>query len=104
MSQEKPLPQSQVDDPATGSVFLTHTVGLHARPSVTLTKLAKKFTCRIELGCSDQGPWVDAKSIAKVMKMKVPENTVVHFRASGADAADAVHALMTLVKNDFKSD
>ncbi len=33
---------------ATGSVLLTHDVGLHARPSVKLTKLAKTFASRID--------------------------------------------------------
>ena len=37
---------------ANGSVLMTHEVGLHARPSVKLTKLAKTFASRIELGAS----------------------------------------------------
>ena len=82
---------------------MLHDVGLHARPSVTLTKLAKQFDSRIEIGISDEGPWIDAKSIARVMKMKAPKDTVLHFKASGADAAAAVDALIGLVERDFES-
>ena len=33
----------------TGSILMTHDVGLHARPSVKLTKLAKGYASDIEL-------------------------------------------------------
>jgi phosphocarrier protein HPr len=84
------------------SVLLRHTVGLHARPSVKLTKLAKGFASRIDLGLSADGPWVDAKSIVKVMATKAPKDSVIYFRAEGADADAAVQALVTLVEGDFQ--
>ena len=83
------------------SVLMRHEVGLHARPSVKLTKLAKNFGARIDLGLSAEGPWIDAKSIVKVMAAKAPKNTVLYFRAEGADAAAALTALITLVERDF---
>jgi phosphocarrier protein len=86
---------------ATGSVLMTHAVGLHARPSVQVTKLAKTFASRIELAASADGPWTDAKSIVKVMGLKIPQNTILHFRAEGPDAGRAVRALVDLVNNDF---
>jgi phosphocarrier protein HPr len=85
----------------TGSVLLTHAVGLHARPSVKLTKLAKTFASRVELGLASEGPWIDAKSIVKVMATKAPQNAVLHFRAEGDDAARAIDALVALVTADF---
>jgi phosphocarrier protein HPr len=88
-------------EPAAGSVRLTHAAGLHARPSVKLTKLAKTFASAIELGISDAGPWIDAKSIVKVMATKAPQHSTLHFRANGADAAAAVAALIALVERDF---
>ncbi|PWC38146.1 HPr family phosphocarrier protein [Azospirillum sp. TSO22-1] len=84
-----------------GSVLMRHEVGLHARPSVKLTKLAKSFRSRIDLGLSADGPWIDAKSIVKVMAAKAPKDTVLHFRAEGDDAAAAVSALVGLVERDF---
>ena len=82
-------------------VLITHDVGLHARPSVKLTKLAKGFQSRIEIAGSEAGPWIDAKSIVKVMAMKAKQNTELHVRASGDDAEAAVAAVVDLVKRDF---
>jgi phosphocarrier protein len=87
---------------AEGEVLMDHAVGLHARPSVKLTQLAKTFCARIELGLSQNGPWIDAKSIVKVMATKAPKDTVLFFRAEGIDAAAAVAALIGLVKRDFE--
>ena len=87
---------------ATGSVLMTHAVGLHARPSVKVTKLAKTFAAKVELATTAAGPWTDAKSIVRVMGLKVPQNTVLHFRAEGADAEPAVAALVQLVADDFE--
>jgi phosphocarrier protein len=86
----------------SAKVLMEHAVGLHARPSVKLTKLAKGFSARIELAASPDGPWVDAKSIVKVMAVKAPQDTVLHFRASGADAKAAVDAMVELVLRDFE--
>ena len=55
------------------SVLMTHEVGLHARPSVKLTKLAKSFQSAIEIAAAAEGPWIDAKSIVKVMAMKAKQ-------------------------------
>lgn len=86
---------------ATGSVLIAHEVGLHARPSVKLTKLAKSFASKIELGLSESGPWIDAKSIVKVMAFKAAKGSTLHFRADGGDAAAAIAALIDLVRRDF---
>jgi phosphocarrier protein HPr len=85
----------------TASVLMTHHVGLHARPSVKLTKLAKTFDADVEIAADPAGPWIDAKSIVRVMAMKAPRDTVLHFRASGADAQDALDKLVALVDRDF---
>jgi phosphocarrier protein len=76
-------------------------VGLHARPSVKLTKLAKTFGSKIELSLSEEGPWIDAKSVVKVMAFKAAKGTTLHFRADGADSDAAVAALIDLVRRDF---
>ena len=86
---------------AETEVKITHAVGLHARPSVKLTKLAKTFEARTEIAASNDGPWIDAKSIVKVMAMKVPEGAMLHIRATGADADTAVVTLRGLVERDF---
>ena len=69
-------------------------------PSVKLTKLAKKFASKISLAIA-RGPWIDAKSIVKLMAAKTPRDSLLHFRAEGADAQAAVDALVSLVERDF---
>ncbi len=85
----------------SGAVVEPHKVGLHARPSVKLTKLAKTFRSAIEISLDPEGPWIDAKSIVKVMAAKMPQGSRLHVRAAGADADDAVAALIGLVEGDF---
>jgi phosphocarrier protein HPr len=82
-------------------VLITHEVGLHARPSVKFTKLAKAFAARIDLALQEGGPWFDAKSIVKVMAAKAPKGSVLYLRAEGDDADDAIAALVGLVQRDF---
>jgi phosphocarrier protein HPr len=85
----------------TASVRLRHEAGLHARPAVKLTKLAKKFASKISLATSAEGPWIDVKSIVKVMAAKTPRDSLLLFRAEGEDAQAAVDALVSLVERDF---
>jgi phosphocarrier protein HPr len=89
---------------ATHSALLTNAVGLHARPSVKLTKLSKTFESHIEVGLSENGPWVDAKSIVKVMAVKAAKGATLYFRARGPDAAAAIIALRELIAGDFHED
>lgn len=90
-----------MNDTAAGSVVITHHVGLHARPSVKLTKLAKGFAATLEIASAAEGPWIDAKSIVKVMAMKAKQNATLFVRATGADAQAAVDAVIGLVRRDF---
>ena len=87
--------------PAKGSALITNAVGLHARPSVKLTQLAKKFAARVEIATDAAGPWNDAKSPVKVMRVKAAKGATLHVQAEGADAAQAVAALVALVERRF---
>jgi phosphocarrier protein HPr len=84
----------------TGSVQLVHAVGMHARPAVKLTKLAKTFRARISIRARD-AEWINAKSVAKVMAMRAARDSIIEIEASGDDAAAAVAALVELVATDF---
>ncbi|MGE0237260.1 MAG: HPr family phosphocarrier protein [Parvibaculaceae bacterium] len=88
----------------SASVVIRHEVGLHARPSVKLTKLAKSFAAAIEIAGAPEGPWIDAKSIVKVMAMKAKQDSTLYLRARGDNAAAAVTALVGLVEHDFDED
>jgi phosphocarrier protein HPr len=90
-----------MSEKAQAKVLVTHDVGLHARPSVKFTKLAKRFPARVEVALSEDGPWFDAKSIVKMMAAKAPKGSTLHLRASGDSAAEAVDALVALVERDF---
>jgi len=86
---------------ATGSVQVVHAVGMHARPAVKLTKLAKKFHSHISIRVSDTAEWINAKSVAKVMAMRAARDSIIEIKADGADAVAAVTALVDLVATDF---
>ncbi len=86
---------------STASALLVNEVGLHARPSVKLTQMAKRFVSRLEVALAADGPWVDAKSPVKIMRVKAPRGATLHFRASGPDATEAVRALVSLVESRF---
>ena len=85
----------------TGSVRLVHAAGMHARPAVKLTKLAKKFQAHIFVRASDAAEWINAKSVAKVMALRAPPNSTIEIKAFGEDADAAVAALIDLVSADF---
>ncbi len=87
----------------TGNVQLVHAAGMHARPAVKLTKLAKKFQAQIAIRVSDAGSidWINAKSVAKVMAMRAARDSIIEIRAIGVDAEAAVAALVDLVATDF---
>lgn len=85
----------------TGKVKLVHAVGMHARPAVKLTKLAKRFQAQISVRASETAEWINAKSIAKVMAMRAPRDSIVEIKALGEDAEAAVAALVQLVAADF---
>ena len=89
---------------AEATVLITHEVGLHARPSVKFTKLAKSFAAEVEIALAANGPWFDAKSIVKVMAARAPKGTMLHIRAKGDAATEAVGALAELVRRDFDED
>ena len=89
---------------ACSRVVLKHEGGLHARPAIKLTRVAKRFRAAVWIALGEHGPWIDAKSIARVMAMKTPQLAVLHFRAEGEDADAATRALARLVETDFVDD
>jgi len=86
---------------ATARVLVTNPVGLHARPAVKLTKLAKQFASDIRLRAEGQADWVNAKSPNAVMKLKLRGGDALCLEASGADANDAVGAIVAFVERNF---
>ena len=86
---------------ARGEAVVQDPTGLHARPAVKLTKLAKGFAASVEICGGDSDTWVNAKSPNAVMKLKVRHGETLRFRADGEDACQAVAELVALVERDF---
>ncbi len=89
------------DAAVEGSAVVCTPTGLHARPAIKLSRLAKQFRSQIGLRVEGQGDWVDAKSIVRVMALRVGEGKRLDIRASGEDAGSAVAALRELVGRNF---
>ncbi len=84
-----------------GSAVIVDPTGLHARPAVKLTKLAKGFDAAIRMRAGTDGDWINAKSPNRVMKLKARSGEELQFEAEGADAAQAISALVGLVESNF---
>jgi phosphocarrier protein len=87
--------------PLTASAVLVNAVGLHARPSVKLTQCAKGFAATIEIALAADGPWTNAKSPVKVMRVKAPQGAMLYFRVAGPDGEAALAAMLALVHDGF---
>jgi phosphocarrier protein HPr len=86
---------------ATGEVVVRDPTGLHARPAVKLTKLAKRFEATVRVRSAANGAWVNAKSPTGMMKLKARRGETLAFAADGTDAVEAVAALVALVERNF---
>ena len=80
-------------------VEIINKLGLHARASAKLTQLAGKF--QSEVWMSRNGRRVNAKSIMGVMMLAAARGTTVTIETSGPDEAEAMAALLTLIKEKF---
>ena len=66
---------------------------------MALVQQAGQFASTIEIIKGDLT--VDAKSIMSVMRLAATKGTVLSLRVDGADAADAVEALIELIAGGF---
>ena len=80
-------------------IQISNKLGLHARASAKLTKLAGGFKCDIHL--SRNGRRVNAKSIMGVMMLAAGLGTEIEIETDGADEVDAMAALRTLIDGKF---
>lgn len=82
-------------------LLITHGVGLHARPSVIFTRLARSFPCVIEIEVNRSGLWLNAKSIVKVMGARIRKGSTLRIRAHGLRSDEAISVLAALFVNDL---
>src|SRR6201991_127756 len=73
------------------AVVVRVTEGLHARPATQFAKLAKEFSCSLQVlhGATS----ADAKSAVKLMLLGIREHDQIVLRADGADESDAVERM-----------
>lgn len=76
-------------------VEIINKYGLHARPAMELVELANRYGSKIEM--SSGILTVDAKSIMSVMRLAATKGTVLKLMANGADADEAIDAMVKLV-------
>jgi phosphocarrier protein HPr len=81
------------------TLTISNRLGLHARASAKLTKLAGGFSADIHL--SRNGRRVNAKSIMGVMMLAAGMGSEVELEADGPDEAEAMTALAALVNDKF---
>lgn len=79
------------------AVLISNTAGLHARPAAVLANVAKKYASEIWMQRGDAR--ANAKSVTGVMGLDVRYNDKVNVVAQGADAQEAIDALVPLIKS-----
>ena len=81
------------------TLTISNKLGLHARASAKLTKLAGSFACEIFM--TRNGRRVNAKSIMGVMMLAAGMGAEVEVETEGADEAVALEAIAALVADKF---
>ncbi|MCA0177825.1 MAG: HPr family phosphocarrier protein [Proteobacteria bacterium] len=83
----------------TSTLTINNKLGLHARASAKLTKLAGSFQSEVFL--TRNGRRVNAKSIMGVMMLAAGMGTTVELETDGVDEQAAQDAITTLVNDKF---
>ena len=81
------------------TTIISNRLGLHARASAKLTKLAGSF--RSEIFLSRNGRRVNAKSIMGVMMLAAGMGSEIEIETDGPDEALAMQALRDLIHGKF---
>jgi phosphocarrier protein HPr len=78
---------------------ISNKLGLHARASAKLTKLAGSFPCEVWMSRGERR--VNAKSIMGVMMLAAGVGTEVTLETEGAREEEAIEALLALIADKF---
>jgi len=81
------------------TVTISNKLGLHARASAKLTKLAGSFKCDVFM--TRNGRRVNAKSIMGVMMLAAGVGSEVELETAGADEQQASDAIVALINDKF---
>ena len=78
---------------------ISNKLGLHARASAKLTKVAGSFPCDIYMSRGERR--INAKSIMGVMMLAAGIGTEVELEVSGEREQEAMDALLALIADKF---
>jgi phosphocarrier protein len=81
------------------SVTISNKLGLHARASAKLTKLAGSFSCEVWISKGERR--VNAKSIMGVMMLAAGIGSEVKLETEGDQAQEAMDKLLALINDKF---
>ncbi|MFY7980329.1 MAG: HPr family phosphocarrier protein [Limnohabitans sp.] len=81
------------------TVTISNKLGLHARASAKLTKMAGSFPCEVWLSKGERR--INAKSIMGVMMLAAGLGSEVSLETSGEQADEALLALLALINDKF---
>jgi len=81
------------------TVTIINKLGLHARASAKLTKLAGSFPCQVWVAKGDRR--VNAKSIMGVMMLAAGIGSEVVLETDGEQEQEAMQALLALINDKF---
>jgi len=81
------------------SITISNKLGLHARASAKLTKLAGSFQSDVFMTRNERR--VNAKSIMGVMMLAAGIGSIVEIEVIGADEQTAINALTALINDKF---
>ena len=81
------------------SATISNKLGLHARASAKLTKLAASFPCEVWISRGERR--VNAKSIMGVMMLAAGLGAKVELETNGADEQAAMDALLAMMADKF---
>ncbi len=81
------------------STTISNKLGLHARASAKLTKLAGSFPCEVWVAKGERR--VNAKSIMGVMMLAAGMGSTVDIDTSGEREQEAMDALLALISDKF---
>ena len=81
------------------SVTISNRLGLHARASAKLTKLAGSYPCEVWIARGERR--VNAKSIMGVMMLAAGMGSVVELEVDGPDENAAMAGLIALINDKF---
>ena len=80
-------------------LIISNKLGLHARASAKLTKLAGGYQCEVFM--SRNGRRVNAKSIMGVMMLAAGMGAEVDVETDGPDEQPAMEAIVALINDKF---